>query len=70
MWIVDVDDAPRESSMDDETATETAEQAVNVKIAVGNAVCNVDVKSHFCEHHSDPPKLQEMLIIMQLKILT
>ena len=57
MWIVDVDDAPRESSMDDETATETAEQAVNVKIAAGNAVCNVDVKSHFCEHHSDPTKL-------------
>ena len=45
------------SSMDDETATETAEQAVNVKIAVENGVCNVDVKSHFCEHHSDPPKL-------------
>ena len=46
--ITIVNDAPSEASMDDETATENAEQAVNVKIAVGNAVSYVDVKPHFC----------------------
>ena len=30
---------------------------MDVKTAVENAVCNVDVETHFCEHHSDPPML-------------